>query len=448
MNSLERQPPLRLWEYMVVGIVLGIGFGLRTYKASVASISYDEAYSYLKFALLPVQGIFTDYHYPNNHILNTLLMKFSASIFGPQEIYLRFHSVLSYLVMASASLWLARNFLSRFGFLFVLLMVSFEPVLFDFSTQARGYVLGLSLFCVGLCIYVRHGKEFNPISLLGASACFILAIGAVPVHLNPVGALFIGIVVADGLRILWKEQTTGDFVRSQLTYTLFLYGPTMLGSFLWYVGVEADPTKWPSGHDHWQKSVHELFVTRYQMPLSVTAEIWLAALVGTLGALGPLIAIKRKNALAFSLQMIFLGSLILIALQHFVLGYGMPNPRMMIYLIFFAGWNVWSLIETQRPWSQGRRFLAIALMTAFVLPSALQIDLKSTYPWHHLVEIKPGMEAIYREGTKTKPKICYQWFYDFPFYYYRDAYGFEYEATCQAMTYRFDHKAGGMVKLR
>jgi 4-amino-4-deoxy-L-arabinose transferase-like glycosyltransferase len=53
-------------------------------------ITHDEAYSWLGFASLSYEQIFTTYHLPNNHILHSDLMRLSSQVFGgTQEWMLR-----------------------------------------------------------------------------------------------------------------------------------------------------------------------------------------------------------------------------------------------------------------------------------------------------------------------------------------------------------------------
>ena len=59
-------------------------------KASIASFTHDESYSYLRFVGQSFFEIISyDTPYTNNHILNTLLMKCFDLLFGTSELALR-----------------------------------------------------------------------------------------------------------------------------------------------------------------------------------------------------------------------------------------------------------------------------------------------------------------------------------------------------------------------
>ena len=69
------------------------------YRAATASFTHDESYSYLLFASGPLEEILIAGERPvsaNNHLLNSLLMKLNASVFGTSELSLRLHSVLAH----------------------------------------------------------------------------------------------------------------------------------------------------------------------------------------------------------------------------------------------------------------------------------------------------------------------------------------------------------------
>ena len=63
---------------LIVLAAMTLSAGLTTYKAAVAPITYDEAYTYLRFARKHTGEILSDYEYPNNHILHTLAVRAST----------------------------------------------------------------------------------------------------------------------------------------------------------------------------------------------------------------------------------------------------------------------------------------------------------------------------------------------------------------------------------
>jgi hypothetical protein len=62
-------------------LITGLAVGIRL-AYLFSPIRYDEAYSFLVFAMQPVKVILTDYHVPNNHIFHTLLMRMAYLLTG------------------------------------------------------------------------------------------------------------------------------------------------------------------------------------------------------------------------------------------------------------------------------------------------------------------------------------------------------------------------------
>lgn len=75
-------------------------FVLIVRKATHMGLTYDEAYSYLHHARSSLRSIFlyTGTLPANNHIFNTLSMKFFSSIFGLSELTLRIGSIIGSII--------------------------------------------------------------------------------------------------------------------------------------------------------------------------------------------------------------------------------------------------------------------------------------------------------------------------------------------------------------
>ena len=86
--------------------------------------------------------------FTNNHILNTLLMKWSAAIFGISEISLRLPNILAFLLYLYFGFRiLQRNTPNLFFPAFILLTLN--PYLLDFFGLARGYGLSIAFMTMG-----------------------------------------------------------------------------------------------------------------------------------------------------------------------------------------------------------------------------------------------------------------------------------------------------------
>ena len=439
--------PLRNLHLLLLGTLVFVGFSLRLYKSMVAPITYDEAYSFLNYSLKSVGYIFTDYTYPNNHILNSLILKF-VGLFSERELALRFHSTIGFLILIMSSIAISRRIFGFFGVFLLTLFLTFEPILFDFSTLARGYSLGLGLTFFGYYYVIRYFECIKYRFLLFSSICFILALGAVPTLVNPVGGFFLALVA---LNLLYLAQNRiysfKGFAYSQAILLLGLYLPTIGGAYIWYIGIDVDPGSIPFGHMLFYDAMKELFIDRWELKIFEKAGVYAAtAFLGLVVITTPFLGYFRRLPGATLLGLTTLGTLILIFSEHFLLGIRYPNPRMWIYIIPLLGFCFIIFLESL---TRKKLIQNILLATATIIIFNFQMrimDLNGSYPWKHLVQIKSGLSKVTQESVN--PKICYAWIYDMPFKYYQRVYKYDHIANCNSMTYVFDHTKGGMIKIR
>ena len=68
-------------HYVALAVITAAGIALRLIYIH-QPMRYDEAFSYLFFVHVPLASTLSDYSVPNQHILNSLLMRLCASLFG------------------------------------------------------------------------------------------------------------------------------------------------------------------------------------------------------------------------------------------------------------------------------------------------------------------------------------------------------------------------------
>lgn len=147
-----QQPNKKIsWQLiLVVCFALSLLLGI-IYKASHTSFTHDESYTYTHY----VHQCFMDIisyktPYLNNHILNSLCVKYSEAFFGSSELALRLGSVLAFILYSTYIILLFYKYCPKFILPFYLLM-TLNPYLLDFFTLARGY--GLSIAFMTMSIY-------------------------------------------------------------------------------------------------------------------------------------------------------------------------------------------------------------------------------------------------------------------------------------------------------
>lgn len=153
------------------------------YKAAITSFTHDESYTYLHYVNLRFLDILNFKNsYTNNHILNTIFMKFSEMTLGTSEFTLRLPNIIAFFVYSTFTYFILKMH-NRVLMLPVFLIMTLNPFLLDFFGLARGYGVSIALMIV--CIYYllkyfdKNGKNsdlwiFNLAALLSVLANFTL----------------------------------------------------------------------------------------------------------------------------------------------------------------------------------------------------------------------------------------------------------------------------------
>lgn len=139
--SLRRDGRLHVWA---LGAVVVAGVALRVLHLS-QPIRYDEAATYLSFATRPLYLLVSDYSYPNNHILHTLLVRISTELFGDSPEAIRIPALTAGVLVLPATYLFARDFYDKWTGLVATAFVAVSAPQVLYSTNARGYTM------VGLC---------------------------------------------------------------------------------------------------------------------------------------------------------------------------------------------------------------------------------------------------------------------------------------------------------
>ncbi len=188
---VARKQYRKLW-YCSIGTLLLLAFFLRI-PFLTGSLEYDEIWSLEFFTPLPITQILRDFSLPNNHPLNTLLLKFC---FVKDHLWVgRLPTFLAGLGSVILAGMLALRLAGRKAAILTMLFCAVSPQLIRYSYPARGY--GLQLFFILLFCYAalhaeRPGWKWSLLLL----AAGILAVNSVSTAL-----LFL---LAPGLYCAWN----------------------------------------------------------------------------------------------------------------------------------------------------------------------------------------------------------------------------------------------------
>lgn len=201
MNKKIRKP----WVSWVM-VLLSLGFfSLVLLRALKLSVTHDEAYTYLHYVTKNWWSIiiYKPPHIPNNHILNTLLIKMSCGIFGTTPFTLRLPNVLFSLVY----FWYAASIAKSFRFpgiqILAFLALCLQVYFFDFFSLARGYGMGLALIIASI-YHLYMYRELNN----GHHIWRTLIFAAFAVYAN-FTFLYAFVALTMLLVILWLQEGNG-----------------------------------------------------------------------------------------------------------------------------------------------------------------------------------------------------------------------------------------------
>ncbi|MCF7791738.1 MAG: glycosyltransferase family 39 protein [Victivallales bacterium] len=119
-------------------LILGVYFRLKGIISR--NLEYDEIWTLSNYSSKSLHIIFTELATPNNHPLNSLLIKISTAFFGVNNLAIRFPVLLAgFLLMIFTALLSERIFHNKVIAFLVLILVSFNGALVHYSQTARGY---------------------------------------------------------------------------------------------------------------------------------------------------------------------------------------------------------------------------------------------------------------------------------------------------------------------
>jgi hypothetical protein len=168
-------------------------------RAYLIDITWDEAYSYLKFIRT---GNFSPFYYSgvsaNNHLLNTWLSFLTSYLFGVSEFTLRIPNIIAYALFLFFTAKLSNEFSSPLLRISSFLILNLNPYLVDFFSMSRGYGLSFSLMAGSLWYLYRFLK--NNFQSKDSLRSLLFAMAAVFAYLTLIHfaiALFICILFID-----------------------------------------------------------------------------------------------------------------------------------------------------------------------------------------------------------------------------------------------------------
>lgn len=289
-------------------------------------ITYDEAFTFTYYASRPFHVVVSDYSYPNNHVLHTLLAKLSTMVFGIGKVSLRMPAFLAGVACLPLFYFFVRAMFNRYIAIMALAMVAASGPLMDYSALARGYSLTW-LFMVIALVLGRHliKKDRTVTAILIGISC-ALGMWAVPTMIYAAIMIHVWLVISlmaryeDSLRQrLLKVLLSGVvFVACTLLFYLPVIMVHGLDQLLHHQ--TQDARNWNEFvRDHWDRAL-DLWAV-----LADASSPWVA-LLGFIGLLQATFISSKFRALIFAL---LLGCVPLVLAQAVV-----GPPRIWLFSLF------------------------------------------------------------------------------------------------------------------
>ncbi|MBC8146669.1 MAG: hypothetical protein H8E98_01655 [Bacteroidetes bacterium] len=170
---MKRNFPIVIFSIILIGIVI---FLFIFTKSSVSSFTHDESYTYLNYPHDSFMDIVSfKQWYSNNHLLNSLFMKFSEQIFGCSEIALRLPNLLLLLVFMAYGFSLFRKTNQLLALAMFALLCS-NNALIDLFGLARGYGLSYGFMLMSLYHFIQSFYKHKTKNIIFFHAAALLAV--------------------------------------------------------------------------------------------------------------------------------------------------------------------------------------------------------------------------------------------------------------------------------
>jgi hypothetical protein len=158
----------------IISLLLLIYSGLR---AASLSFTIDESISYNVFVPLSFMDIVSfKIAIANNHMINSLCMKYISIFFGSNELLLRLPSILSHIVYIVFSYKIIRKVSSPVILLAGFLFLNLNPYLLDFFSLARGYSMAVAFTIVSMYFLLNYIEFSKAKSIIWSLIFAMLAV--------------------------------------------------------------------------------------------------------------------------------------------------------------------------------------------------------------------------------------------------------------------------------
>jgi hypothetical protein len=408
-----------------------------TYRAAVASFTHDEAYTWLHFVPLSWSEIFAHKEaFTNNHLLNTLGMKASATVFGNGELALRLPNLLALALFMMASARLLAPLSAGYA-LGGAILLFFNCWLLELFSLARGYGLSIGFMFLALHQLVQLARRPHARGVVFYHAASVLAtlsnFTLLNVHLAGIAALGL-VYMMQGRAAGPKKVAWRNIVRWNLA------GVAASVAVLWIPirnTLRQNALDFGSKDDFFHATVHTWWKSLFagmQLPVSVWNALFAAtALITLLSAIHLFRRWKRrdpdlldKDVAMPILLAVFLLACIAAEVQHLLFGVDRLVGR---FAMFLEPLFVLVTVQALAAWWASGRKRAPSLTLALAAVCCMVACVRHFGPyrsmeWQYDVHSKNAMAAIaldlrHSGSRKEVAHVGIHWLFEPSLNYYR-----------------------------
>ncbi len=203
----------------LVFAVVAAGLVLRLARLG-DGITYDEAFTASFYASRTTGFLLSDYSWPGNHLLFTLLVKLTMQLFGTHLWSLRLPALLAGVCVLPLFYLFVRQMFNRYVAVLALSFVAASGALIEYSALARGFSLSW-LFMVAAWVAGRHlAKRNNTVSALLVALFCALGMWAAPAMLPAALSTYLWLLLY--LLSLYKTSLNRRLPLLLLSFTVFI----------------------------------------------------------------------------------------------------------------------------------------------------------------------------------------------------------------------------------
>lgn len=141
MDLSDNKQKIRLFTFLPAALLAAAGIFVRC-QGLGRFLEYDEIWTFQFYVPLPWHEIFTDLATPNNHCLNSLLIKWLYALFPSSAVLLRLPALAAGILTVVLVLWAVWKTVRRSGaVIMAAFWIAFQADLIHYSRTARGYSL-------------------------------------------------------------------------------------------------------------------------------------------------------------------------------------------------------------------------------------------------------------------------------------------------------------------